>query len=251
MKATKTTISFYLLSGITIVCPAIYFGSQTDSFRFMSMAGLTMFSLCWIVFTFILTHRDLRGTSDRSELDPVPENINFNHFYGIIESSIKEDLNIIRAEIRQVESLIADAVSTLGKSFSEMNTNVQDQYLLIKQLTDAAPRGYQPRVISQIDNKTEQIKINTADAIRSLQFEDITVQVAENSIQYLDNIEKYLDKCKLQLNDLYSFKSQNTQAKDAFQAFAASLQQIRQQHRLPERKAARQQDLSEGGVELF
>lgn len=251
MKPSTSTISFYLLSAFTVVCLLTVFASNSDTLKDISVVGLSVFSLCWITFTFILTHRDFQSTGDPRKPELTSDERNFNQIYRIIESSIKEDLDVVRSETKQVKSLIADAVATLGKSFSDMNSNVQDQYTLITQLTEAAPNGYKPTVLVQIEEKAAQIKVNAADAVRSLQFEDIAVQVADNSIQYLENIEKFLDKCAQQLNDLGSSNSQNTQAEDGFQGFIGSLQQLRRQHQLPERKAANQQDLSEGGVELF
>lgn len=251
MKSSNSTISFYLLTAFTVVCVLTVFASNSDTLRDFSMVGLSVLSLCWITLTFILTRRDSQATGEQREPDLTNDDRNFNQIYGIIESSIKEDLAVVRSEIKQMKSLIADAVATLGKSFSAMNVNVQEQNTLVAQLIEPAPNGYKPTVIVQIEEKTEQIRLNTADAVRSLQFEDIAVQVADNSIQYLDNIEKFLDNCNRQLNDLGNPNSQNTQVDNGFQGFIVSLQQLRRQHQLPERKAANQQDLSEGGVELF
>jgi hypothetical protein len=251
MKPLTITNSFYLLSAMTIVCLATFFTSKEDTIEHISVIGLSMLSLLWIAFTYVITRREYRSNNNLGKSDLMLDNITFNKIYGFIESSIKEDLDVVRSETAQVKSLIGDAVATLGKSFSEMNTNVQDQYILISQLTNAAQSGNNLTIFSQIDEKTKQIKINAADAVRSLQFEDIAVQVTDNSIQYLDNIERYLDKCKSQLEDLSSLNSQNSQAADVLQLVAGSLQQIRQQHRLPERKAANQHDLAEGGIELF
>ena len=174
-----------------------------------------------------------------------------NQLYELIESSITEDLHTVKQEFAQIKSLISDASATLTKSFYDVNHNAQQQHNQVQRLIESQPSGDHQQIISQINDIADKIKTNAADAVRSLQFEDIAVQVADNGIQYLDNIEVFLSQCKTQLDTLFNLEFQKIQTTDQLQSFADAIRQLRQNRPPVDRKAAKQQDLSEGDVELF
>lgn len=174
-----------------------------------------------------------------------------NELYELIESSITGDLHTVKQEFTQIKNLISDASATLTQSFYDVTHNAQQQHRLMQQLINSQSDGESQKLISQINDIADQIKINAADAVRSLQFEDIAVQVADNGIQYLDHIEAFLSQCKSQLETLFNPGFQEFQTTDQLQSFADAIRQLRQNDVRVDRKAANQQDLSEGDVELF
>ena len=186
------------------------------------------------------------------------ENLNIashdlNRLFELLESAVKEDLVVVKQELLQIKGLVNNAVSELTQCFYEISSNSEEQYRLVRKTIESLPDTRDELVLSSLEISNTKIKNSNASAIRSLQFDDIVIQVSDNSLQYLDNLDKFLNEFRQKLLDRIKSEntSDNTGTTGLLKSCVTDVEQIRQLIQLPDRKAVHQNNLSEGGVELF
>jgi hypothetical protein len=242
---------FVLLAGSITSCVA-YFLTDTEWTKHIAFTVLFVVSVTWAILLYSLQRQKIRTNQNKEHETLVhSELVRFPSIFSMIEKPIVEDLIIAKQEIQQIKSLINDGVRTLSNSFYGINSSVKEQHEIINDITATLPDHKAAQFASKLAMKTDIIQENIANAVRSLQFEDIAVQVADNSIQYLLNIENLLQYFHAHLDHVFDCNSQHSKAQDALQTFERSMNELRQHQLSPDRKAAKQQDLSAGEIELF
>jgi len=212
--------------------------------------------LCTITIGFAL-FKARTGPDTNHQINSVEKtnsdaiNAELKQLFELLETSIKEDLVVVRQELQQIKNLINNAVVQLTDSFYKISTNSDEQTRLIHEVTNALETYVKQETISALDDTSNQIKTNSDIAIRSLQFEDIVVQVSDNSLQYIDNLDKFLDEFNKRLVNRIKSSSTSVNASDLIRSFVSDVKAIRQDIQLPDRKAVHQNNLAEGGIELF
>ena len=171
--------------------------------------------------------------------------------FEILESAVNEDLLVVKQELRQIKGLVNNASNELSESFYSLSSSCEKQTNLINSLRDSLYSTNNKKLLRELDNIQSSIKKDKADAIRSLQFEDIVTQVSDNSIQYLENLDQFLTEFKKRLTFSINNPHQSSNVSSQMKNYVEDVKIIRQKKSLPDRKAAHQKTLDEGGIELF
>jgi len=216
------------------------------------------FLLALIISIIVLFNIVLRivfkknNTTAYSRVNLLTEEI--SQLYKCIDSTIINDLTIVRAEFAQIKQVANDASHQLASNFYDLVDNIASQQKLIETLmcsTDYRDNEHTRAKISEISEKTKEMIFFT---IQLLQFEDIISQVSDNGIQYINNIESFLSY----INELLKDNIHNHLLENNFNSLDKTITLItditlliQKKHALPSRKAAHQLDMSEGGIELF
>ncbi len=125
-----------------------------------------------------------------------------------VEGSAKNMLGHVHDELGQMRSLVSDAINILQESFSELNHESQAQSAMVLEVLDGLD-GIHEVIGGTMQNvfaTTQRINHMTADAVRSLQFEDIVKQLTESSERHLDYLESVLSAVDDGMHDLNSRK---------------------------------------------
>jgi len=197
--------------------------------------------------------RDISSSSNGANKHADAEVVNqeLDRLFELLESAIKEDLIVVKQELLQIKGLVNNAVGELTKSFYGISSNSDDLLRLVQQLTNLLEASKTQQTLTEIDKTNKLIRDNSADAVRSLQFEDIVIQVSDNSLQYIDNLDKFLKEFRQRLASRLNSASTSNDASGLLRSCVSDVKEIRQDIQLPDRKAVHQNNLSEGGVELF
>lgn len=178
-------------------------------------------------------------------------NEELNQLFILLESAIKEDLVVVKQELLQIKGLVNNAATQLTESFYSLSSNSDEQLKLVGELISALKDVNNQKTIAELDKTNTLIKNSSADAVRSLQFEDIVIQVSDNSLQYIDNLDKFLNEFRLRLSSRINATATTQDAAGQLKSYVSDVKEIRQEVQLPDRKAVHQNNLAEGGVELF
>lgn len=246
-----TTISIVIL---TVSLCGLSF-SESELFRnLMTVTGI----LSILLLIFSLTGKtgsrtDKKSTTSEQSKDIIHQELidELNQLFELLESAVKEDLVVVKQELYQIKSLVNNAVSQLSESFHNVSSNSSEQQRLIKIALDALSSGKDENTLSQLDKTQKKIQDSSAIAVQSLQFEDIVTQVSDNSIQYIDNLDDFFREFRMRMNDQLNNDSDYNDTVDLLKHFLEDVKQLRKTRLLPDRKAANQNNLSEGDVELF
>lgn len=217
---------------------------------FMIILVLTSVMFMSICFYILLTGNP-QNHQNTNELNIKETNLLFLQLYNLIESSVKDDLNIVRMELVQIKGLVSNATTQLTDSFYEISSNTKEQQRLVNQIINTISLESNNKITLELDNLSRLINTNSSDAVRAFQFEDIVIQISDNSIQYIDNVEKFFTEFKQELEKQLSNKQSHSKIIEQINSFVSDLKLLRQQQKLLGRKAASQHDISEGEVELF
>jgi len=244
MKPVTTFLYLAMALGLAVTALA-----DINLVRYIAVSVVTV---CVI---FLLKSRN-SNTSDRFDIEHNSVNISvvnneLNELFDLLESAIKEDLVVVKQELLQIKGLVNNAVSDLTDSFYSLSSTSDEQYRLISDLVNIMKNTGNDRALIEIDENNKKIKDSSADAVRSLQFEDIVIQVSDNSLQYIDNLDKFLNEFRQRISSRINSSANAQDAVVQLKSYVNDVKQIRQDIQLPDRKAVHQNNLSEGGIELF
>lgn len=198
------------------------------------------------ISSIISTSDNKPSNSGLSELNHELETL-----FNLLESAINEDLVIVKQELLQIKGLVNNAANDLTENFYSLSNNSNEQLRLVNILRSSPTPFNDTKTLSALDDINDLIKKSSANAIRTLQFEDIVTQVSDNSIQYLENLDNFLLEFKKRLSFSINNPHQSSDATTQMKSYVENAMKIRQERQLPDRKAVHQVNLTEGGVELF
>ena len=216
-------------------------------------ASAAIVSLIVLLFFYQISIRKSSSQHNKITEDKINQDAVFelNQLLDLLENAVKEDLDIVKQELCQIKGLVNNAVVQLTDSFHHVSNNSDEQRRLIEVLLDTLNTVNNKQTLAKLDETHKIIKDSSAVAIQSLQFEDIVVQVSDNSIQYIDNLDKFLNEFRNRLTDRLKNCDQNTDSTENLADFVDAVEKIRQNRPHPDRKAAHQKNMSVGDVELF
>lgn len=241
-------ITLYIIVGISL---AAIVTTDSVSARYLCAAVIAGVVIVQAFIYFPKTRKN----------SPDPVNPASNHGHGLdthnellllfelLESAVKEDLVVVKQELNQVKGLVNNAVKELTDSFYQVSSGSEEQKKLFSEILN---RNEKPQQVElELSRTSKLIKDACADAIRTLQFEDIVIQVSDNSIQYIDNLDEFFNEFKQQLSNRLDRSASPEDVKQQLHMYVELIKNIRKERQLPDRKAVHQNDLAEGGVELF
>ena len=239
-----SVIALSLVAIITLDYPAVRYVAAL-------IIGICIFYLSKYFSSPITDHisTESRATNKNADAELVQQEL--NRLFELLESAIKEDLIVVKQELLQIKGLVNNAAGELTKSFYGISSNSDDLIRLVLELARLLEASKTQQTLTEIDKTNKLIRDNSADAVRSLQFEDIVIQVSDNSLQYIDNLDKFLMEFRQRLASRLNTATTPKDASGLLKSCVSDVQEIRQDIQLPDRKAVHQKNLSEGGVELF
>ena len=240
-----TTLPFFLICFGTFIV--------SDSGIFQQLALLLLFLLVVLLYGSLCSSlRSKTNNQQGSNMSNIKNlAIDIKQFYELVESTIKSDLHIMRSETEQIKHVVCDAAKQLTECFYGISCNASKQTQLVHSLLAAINTGDHGRELSDLKYACEKITEHEAAAIRLLQFEDIVVQIADNRIQYANDVDAFLKDIKALLDEYLDNIRMNRGAAGHLTTVTSTARFTRRKRLPPDRKAAQQQDMTEGGIELF
>lgn len=238
---------------IAIIITSLCVTTMVDTFIVETVfMVIGLLSIGTLIYSLIrkpdLSNNENTAITEPSLKTSANNNLNeLNQLFELLESAVKEDLIVVKQELYQIKSLVNTAVEQLSESFYSVSNNSIEQQRLIKILIDTLNTANNEKALTQLGETQQQIQTSSAMAVQSLQFEDIVVQVSDNSIQYIDNLDNFLKEFRMRLENQLDSDDKDNQLK----CVVDDVKNIRKNRLLPDRKAAYQNNMTQGDVELF
>ena len=159
---------------------------------------------------------------------------------------------ILQDELKQLSTLIKDAINTLDTSFKQINQNSSEQTRIASSITDKFRNTDQsiPGEIDELNKVSEQIDKNVAKAVRSLQFEDIIQQLAAHSSNRANQIEQLFRKLGENLAILKTIDQNDmVRIEQVIMAMQSDMEDFRRA--VEKDNPVKQASMGEGKIELF
>ena len=250
---TNKAAKLILLTTFTITVSCFYGLMFIESETVKDFSLLLLFVTITLTYIFLYTitifNNKNPNNSNMSQLTKLSHE--YNLLYDHVETIIQDDINVIKSEITQIKCVVSDAVKQLTESFYEVSRNAHGQQHLVNSIINAINKDNHKNTLLEIQKSTQNIKEHGSKAVRSLQFEDIVIQVADNGLQYTSDIEIYLHDIKNLLREHLDKLNHHHAMISEDDTIVNAAQQVRNKRSLPDRKAAYQQNMTEGGIELF
>lgn len=162
-----------------------------------------------------------------------------NHFSGQI-----------RGEFDNTKSSMAQAAKIVGKLASkDMQMTLDSKNQMNNLMREVSEINSEvAKQLCQVSSISEQLTESVNTAVRSLQFEDMTSQLAEHMEKRITELESFLHR----INCLPDQLSENNSSKEKFQEKVCELKDDMDTiFRQYNHKSVKQQNLQQGDVELF
>ncbi len=175
--------------------------------------------------------------------------------YGLAEDLnrlITREQQILQGELRQVSTLVGDAIKTLVESFNSLNEQVAEQENLIQIIVAEVLDSNDQELaqVSRISELSQQISQNVASATRSLQFDDIVQQLVTHSHRRTKQMEQLFAGLTKKLSELKVVEPQDsTQIAKYIEAMQEEINCFRVA--LEKTNPVKQTSMSAGKAELF
>lgn len=157
---------------------------------------------------------------------------------------IKAVVNASKNNIRQAQAMIEEMAS------KDMNITISSKAKIDKMMSDIAVINNKvSQSIDQVSNLNNKIERSVNDAVRGLQFEDMSRQLIEYLQRNIQNFQAMIDEMSIGMGvfktaDTASWESQLNEGEER-------LREMRRQWRAQASKAVSQSSMEEGDVELF
>lgn len=157
---------------------------------------------------------------------------------------------ILQSEQKQISTLIRDAIKTLEDSFNRISKQISEQSQLVKSIVEITTINNGPENMDRLTELTQGITKDTANAVRSLQFEDIIQQLTAHSCNRAGQIESLFSKLGERLDKLYTADSADTDLiMETIKAMQEDLQNFC--NVVKNENPVKQRSMKEGKIELF
>jgi len=178
-------------------------------------------------------------------------NIDLNAVYKLADELgqlVLREHQILLGEMRQLGTLVGDAVKNLDSNFRHLSISASEQAdIMSKVFDDGCINEDQQHRFSLISN---QINVHASKTIRVLQFDDIVQQLASHSCdrisrmqELFNELESTLSKIKaLDSSELYEIEQHIKTMRDEVGHFRVKLEK---------ENPVKQNSMKEGKIELF
>ncbi|MEJ2529690.1 MAG: hypothetical protein P8Z39_06340, partial [Gammaproteobacteria bacterium] len=170
-----------------------------------------------------------------------------------VEGSAKNMLGHVHDELGQMRSLVSDAINTLQESFNGLNQESQAQGAMVLEVLEGLD-GIHEVIGGTMQNvfaTTQRINHMTADAVRSLQFEDIVKQLTESSERHLDYLESVLSAVDVGMHDLNSRELTVPEYIAGLHRLQVQIDGIERERMKNAEKSVSQDSMCDGEIALF
>jgi chromosome segregation ATPase len=187
-----------------------------------------------------------------------------------IEHSAKDMLQRVHEELSQMRSLISDAIEVLQNSFNDLSHESKEQNRVVqevleklraaqasKQHIENMLEGYEELAelldsqLSKLSESSKRIDNGINDAVRSLQFEDITRQLTVSSDRHLGYLEAVLGTVETGIRKLNSQHITVPEYIVGLHELKAQVDQLEAECMAEAQRSVSQQSVQKGEIELF
>jgi len=167
-----------------------------------------------------------------------------------LNRAIVKEHQILQDELKQISTLIRDAIKTLEDSFNSINKQISEQSQLVKSIVDITTVNNNSDDLARLSGLTQGIANNIASAVRSLQFEDIIQQLTVHSGKRAGQIEILFSRLGDKLDQLSTIDPANTDLiMQTIKAMQDDLQNFF--NVVKKENPVKQNSMKEGKIELF
>ena len=166
---------------------------------------------------------------------------------GVSDHGISH-LQEIESDLVQITVLLSDAIRDLGTSFLDLHAALKLQEILIKKNVDDGSISTDNK--EQFNKIQSEIEMHINEAVRNLQFQDLTSQLVSRTVQRSTGLRDLLCTISLVGNDI--------EQDSAHSEIVLLLKEVSRKLELQSielksllRKTVSQQDLGSGDIELF
>ncbi len=244
------------------------------------ISGAGFEAIAWMLAMFFVVMLSLginvfqTGQSNAAALNGLSISEDLGHEMDLlvqqIENSAKDMLGHVRKELSQMRSLVSDAIEVLQNSFNDLNQEYSDQNRMVQEVLEKLRAAQESKkqidVIfdhdgdrgdsydvhqKELSGSTQRINSRIADAVRSLQFEDIVRQLTVSSEKHLDYLEAVLGAVDVGIRDL---NSQHINVPDyivGLHELKAQIDQLEAECKAEAARSVSQSTMQQGDVELF
>lgn len=233
--------------------------------------GASLETIGWLLALFLVTVgfvvfktlNDNKTGIAQETPDPASEELGqeMNLLVRQVEDSAKVMLGQVRNELGQVRSLVSDAIVILQDSFTGLNQESKAQNKMVLDLLENLHQDAMHEkvgindviggTLKDVSNTTQRIDHMVADAVRSLQFEDIVRQLTESSERHLDYLEGVLGAVDSGMQDLNRRQLTVAEYIAGLHELKLQIDQLEARCRGEAEKSVSQVSMSDGEVVLF
>lgn len=157
---------------------------------------------------------------------------------------IRVVVNSSKSKIDQARQMIETMASKDMNVAISSKANVEDMMAEVAKINDTIAAN-----LNQVSSLTSQIEANVGDAVRALQFEDMTRQLVDYIQSNTTHFQALTDEMRVGLGFLQTGDASSWIRE--LQAGKRRLQEMKRQWREAGTKAVRQESMEEGKIELF
>lgn len=163
---------------------------------------------------------------------------------------VVKEHQILQHELTQISTLIRDAIKILENSFNCISEQASEQLQLVKSIIEITTVNNNPDDLTRLSELTKGITNNVANAVRSLQFEDIVQQLTAHSNNRVEQMGLLLSRLGDRLDKLNTIDSENIElAIQTIRAMQDDLQNFC--NTVEKENPVKQHSMKEGKIELF
>lgn len=187
-----------------------------------------------------------------------------------VESSATDMLRHAQKESSQIRSLISDAIKILQNSFIDLNQESWAQTAMMRDVLDKLGNASQPgsqaeyvtsegedikelveKNLQEMSNISQRINASIAEAVRSLQFEDIARQLTLSSEKHLNYLEEILSAVDVGIHNLNSQKINVSEYIVGLHELKSQIDRLEAECRAEAIRSVSQDSMHKGDVTLF
>jgi hypothetical protein len=262
-KETRVTV----LAGAILLVIATISGAGFEAIAWM----LAMF---FVVMGVLVVNVLQNGKSKSAISNGISVSEDLGHEMDLlvqqIENSAKDMLGHVRKELSQMRSLVSDAIEVLQNSFNNLNEEHSNQNRMVQEVLEQLHAAQQSKAkiavmldgngdednsldgrLADFAESNQRINNRIADAVRSLQFEDIVRQLTMSSEKHLDYLERVLGLVDVGIRDLNSQHINVPEYIVGLHELKSQIDQLEAECKAEAERSVSQNSMQEGEIELF
>jgi len=187
-----------------------------------------------------------------------------------VDSSATDMLGRVQEELSQMRSLISDAIEILQNSFIDLNQDSSAQIAIMRDVLDklgnaphseAQAKGVSDegediqelakKNLQEMSNISQRISATVAEAVRSLQFEDIARQLTHSSEKHLNYLGEVLSTVDVGMRNLNSQRINVPEYIIGLHELKVQIDKLEADCRAEATRSVSQDSMHKGDVTLF
>lgn len=243
-------LKVFVLAGVLILAIAYTSGSAPAT-----LGWLFALLLVTLGIQIVKTIHTRKISTKQISTDPSAEDLRHEMKLLVqqVEGSAKNMLGHVHNELGQMRSLVSDAIYILNKSFNGLNQESQAQSAMVMEVLEGLDGIHEVigGTMKDVFDITQRINHMTADAVKSLQFEDIVKQLTASSEKHLDYLESVLSAVDIGMHDLNSRELTVPEYIAGLHTLKLQIDQIEKELMSDAEKSVSQVDMRDGEIVMF